>query len=112
SVSFVKHDGKDALQVTLTTSYAKIGNGKPQIGHGKPLSAIKAVVLLDRIDAGGGILYFRVADFRVFIRAGCFIFPIKLSSGQLQQALNGGQIPLTGNMNFRIDLPVCIWTNV
>jgi hypothetical protein len=111
SIQFVQHEGADALQVTLTTTYAKIGNGKPILGHGKPINKIQASILLDRIQATNGKLNFRVADFRIKIRTWFFIFPIKLSSGQLQQALNNGQIPLTGNVNLPLSLPNCINTN-
>jgi hypothetical protein len=47
-------------------------------------------VLLDRIEATNGVLTFRVADFRIKIPTWFFILPIKLSSGQLQQALFHG----------------------
>jgi len=110
TVKFVKHNGGDAISVSLSTTYAKIGNGKPLVGHGKPLSQIKATVLLDRIVAEDGALKFRVADFRVAISSWFLIFPIKLSSGQLEQSLNNGLIPLTGILNLEIDLPVCINT--
>jgi hypothetical protein len=110
SVAFVKHSGGDAISVSLTSTYAKIGNGPPLIGHGKPLNKIKASILLDRIVAKNGELKFRVADFRITISSWFFIFPIKLSSGQLEQSLNDGEIPLTGNVNLEMDLPICIYT--
>lgn len=110
SAEFVKHDGADAIAITLSSSYAKIGSGGPIIGHGKPIKKITARVLLDRITADGGVLKFRVADFRIKISTWFLFIPIKLSSGQLEKSLNNGQIPLTGNINFEIDLPICVYT--
>lgn len=94
----------------LSSTYAKIGNGPPLIGQVKPLKKIQASILLDRIVPNNGVLSFRVADFRIKISSRCLIFPIVLSSGELEHSLNNGQIPLTGNFNLEIDLPICYYT--
>jgi len=112
SASFVKHEGGDAVSVNLTAGYLKIGHWPSIVGRRRLIKKIKATVLFDRIVAQDGTLKFRVADFHLQIRSWFFVFPIKLSSGQLEAQLNGGSIPLTGKNDIPLELPICVFTGL
>src|SRR5262249_23486489 len=72
-----------------------------------------AVATFDRLAVDGGQLSFRVADFKLLLKTHWLIFPIRLSSGGLEKALNNGIVPI-GNVvsGFVISLPACLWTGI
>jgi hypothetical protein len=77
-----------------------------------PARFVHARLLFDRLHVEGNTLRFRVADFRITVGARWWLFPIRLSSGALEQQLNGGVIPLAIlNQNVTVALPDCVFTN-
>lgn len=92
AVQFVKNEGKDAVEAQVGSHFAIIGNHRV-VGKGA-INSVTGRVLFDRLRNDNGTLKFRVADFNVKIKFWRFlVFRIRLSSGQLEQQLNGGSIP-------------------
>lgn len=92
ALRFVKHEGKDAIEARVGSHFAVIGRHRV-IGKGA-IRSVTGRVLFDRLQNDNGTLKFRVADFNVRIKVWRFlVFRIRLSSGQLEQQLNGGEIP-------------------
>jgi hypothetical protein len=107
AVKAVQHEGADAIEVTFASSHATVGS---KVVH--PARFVRARVLFDRLHIEGGTLRFRVADFRLTIGSRWWLFPIRLSSGALEQQLNGGTLPLAiVNQSVAVALPDCINTN-
>jgi len=112
--TFEPHEGSTAVRVNLSSSRWTITNADSKRATPKsgPIKDVTASILFDRFVLDDELLKFRVADFRLKIRTKWLAFPITLSSGQLQDSLNGGTVPLAGFKNsFSIDLPSCVKTN-
>jgi len=113
--AFEPHEGSTAVRVNLSTSKWTISDGKgskQSAAQSGPIKSVTASVLFDRFMLDNEVLKFRVADFRLKIRTSWFVFPITLSSGDLENNLNGGTVPLAGFKNrFSIDLPNCVKPN-
>jgi hypothetical protein len=92
AVRFTKNEGKDAIEAQVGSHFAIIGKHRV-VGKGA-INSVTGRVLFDRLRNDNGTLDFRVADFNVKIKFWRFlVFRIRLSSGQLEQQLNGGSIP-------------------
>src|SRR5258708_17377923 len=111
-VQLTQFNGAEAMKVSFTSTHACLIEVKARKNGDFcfPLVAT-ATAIFDRLSTAGGSLKFRVADFKVELRDKCFLIPIRLSSGELEQSLNGGSITLaTVNHSFTFGLPDCIDT--
>src|ERR1700678_1869474 len=117
SVGFTQNEGKDAFEIKIGSTFAKVGDSK-LVGT-KAINAVTGDILLDRLQLQNQVLHFRVADFKIKIKVARFIiFPIRLSSGQLEDQLNHGSLVLA-NVPFPIQVslpdpqfsPPCVNTN-
>lgn len=112
--AFEPHEGSTGVRVNLSSSRWAVHNLNTEKAAqpSRILKSVTASVLFDRFTLGDEQLNFRVADFRLKIRTRWFVFPVTLSSGQLQENLDGGVLPLAGiKSKFSIDLPPCVKTN-
>jgi hypothetical protein len=111
---FEPHEGSTGVRANLSSSRWTISDKalRRTPSQSGPIKDVTASILFDRFMLGDQVLKFRVADFRLKIRTKWFVFPITLSSGQLEDSLNGGTVPLAGFKNrFSIDLPSCVKPN-
>jgi hypothetical protein len=104
----------NTIHADLSASRAvvrQVRHGQAVLGHDKNVASLLARVEFDRLRLEGSSLKFRVADFGLDLKTRLFVLPIRLSSGQLEQTLNGGEISLaTLTTDFPIALPACQWT--
>ncbi len=106
-----------AMDVTLGTTHAivrkvKYKDGKRIVGKDKFVKRVLAKALFDRfqVDPSQGFR-FRVADFKVLVKTRWFVIPIRLSSGGLEQTLNGGTVPIANlKQEFGYSVPECVDT--
>ena len=104
NAKFTKHDGQDAIQADVGSTFATVGGHKLVGKHA--IRSVDGEALFDRFRVENGVLKFRVADFKVKIHFTRFLFfPIRLSSGQLEQQLNKGSVPIANLLGVTVSLP-------
>jgi hypothetical protein len=112
-VAFEPHGGSTAVRLNLSASKWAIHDSKSKYTaqQSGPIKSVTASILFDRFVLQDEEIKFRVADFRLKIKALWFVFPITLSSGGLEEQLNHGLVPVAGvRSQYSIDLPTCVKT--
>jgi hypothetical protein len=111
-------DGTPIMNVSLSSGYAllrdiKKKNGHTIIGPGRLIKRVTAAARFDRFryDIDANAVRFNVSDFGLKIKTWWFVFPIRLSAGQLEEALNHGIIDVAQVAKpFDLGLERCINT--
>lgn len=108
SVKYVTHEKEPAVEVLLRSTEVKMGDSHI-VGGGSFLSNVTGRILFDRLRIEGNKLRFRVADFRIKVGTKlCLGIPVTLSSGELENSLNGGSLDLGGIATQALALPKCL----
>lgn len=110
----IDHEGAGAIKLKLTASRAALGEPAHKTSWISPSNVVQsasATILLDRLAFVPGSLAFRVADFHVDLQSSFGPFGVHLSSGRLQQALNGGRISIANVADATFAIPACVNTN-
>lgn len=111
-------NGTPIANVSLSSGYASIRSVKSKNGHlivgpERFIKRVSANATFDRFgfDWNAKAIGFRVSDFGLKIKTSWFIFPIRLSAGQLEEALNHGMIDVAQlTKSFDVGLGPCLYT--
>lgn len=108
--TFVAYKGTPAIKVKLTATRARVWKikGGRIIGTGKVIKEVHGDVVFAEVKVEDGRLSFKVADLDIDLTPFFELIPIKLSIGELEEALNGGKIDLANvKTEHRFELPRC-----